>query len=228
MAKILIVDDDEHIRELIALYFRNEGWKTKEATNGKEALVLLEEEGADLAIVDIMMPEMDGLDLCKEIKSYWDIPVLMVTARGEIEDKIKGFNLGSDDYIVKPFDPKELVLRVKALLRRYNVASSPILRLGKVTLNRLNYMVTIGGKSSSLPLKEFELLFLLASYPGQIFTRSQLIEQIWGIDYEGDERTVDVHVKRLRERFPEEQHEISFKISTVRGLGYRIEWEQNQ
>lgn len=226
MALVLVVDDDENIRELISLYLRNEGIQTLRASNGMEALKLLEKGTPDLVnlvIVDIMMPEMDGWELCREIKVYWDLPVLMVTARGEMEDKIKGFHLGTDDYIVKPFDPQEMVLRVKALLRRYHVSSSQVLHLGKMTLNRLNYVVNTGQDSLTLPLKEFELLFTFASHTGQIFTRGQLIELIWGIDYEGDERTVDVHVKRLRERFPEEEAWVPFKITTVRGLGYRLE-----
>ncbi|GIM46621.1 DNA-binding response regulator [Collibacillus ludicampi] len=223
MAKILVVDDDLHIRELIGLYLRNEGFEVLEASHGKEALTVMESTKIDLVILDIMMPEMDGWQFCQEIRNYWDIPLLMVTAKGEPEQKIKGFKLGTDDYLVKPFDPLELVMRVKALLKRYRIATSQIIQLGDVILNRQNYDVTIGSEKFTLPLKEFELLFKLASYPGQIFTRDQLIEEIWGIDYQGDERTVDVHVKRLRERFPEQDERIGFKIVTVRGLGYRLE-----
>jgi DNA-binding response OmpR family regulator len=145
----------------------------------------------------------------------------MLTAKGEMMDKVKGFQLGTDDYLVKPFDPPELVARVKALLRRYRIASSQTVQIGEVTLDRKTFEVMVEGKPMTLPLKEFELLFKLASYPGKTISREQLIEEIWGYDYEGNERTVDVHINRLRERFPEDQH--SFRIATVRGLGYRLE-----
>jgi two-component system OmpR family response regulator len=174
----------------------------------------------DLAVIDVMMPRMDGGELCQEIRREWDIPVLMVTAKGESSDKIKGFTLGTDDYLVKPFDPLELVMRVKALFKRYQIASSQTIALGNLRLDARKMEALINGEHISLPRKEFELLFKLASYPGQIFTRSQLIEQIWGIDYEGYDRTVDVHIKRLRERLS--PYDLSFRIDTVRGLGYRL------
>jgi two-component system, OmpR family, response regulator len=221
MTQILIVDDDPHIRELLRLLLKNEGFEIREAGDGVEALALLESAKADLVILDIMMPNMDGWTLCRELREHYDLPLLMLTAKGETMQKIKGFELGTDDYLVKPFEPLELVVRVKALLKRYRIAASQTVQIGELLLNRKTYEISVGSNSITLPLKEFELLFKLASYPGKTFSREQLIEQIWGYDYEGDERTVDVHIKRLRERFPEEVH--SFKISTVRGLGYRLE-----
>ncbi|WP_028551815.1 response regulator transcription factor [Paenibacillus sp. UNC451MF] len=224
MANILVVDDDRHIVKLMTLFLEREGWVTREAYNGKEALARLEKERMDLVVLDIMMPEMDGWELCQEIKAHYDIPVLMVTAQGETGQKVKGFQLGTDDYLVKPFDPIELVLRVRALLKRYKIAASHVVHIGEVLLDQSSHEMKLGDDTVVLPLKEFELLFKLASYPGQIFTREQLIQQIWGIDYEGDERTVDVHIKRLRERFHMES--VSFKISTIRGLGYRLEMKE--
>jgi len=218
---ILVVDDDPHIRELVRHFLQQEGFTVHEAADGAEALRKLESVKADLIILDIMMPNMDGWDLCRELREHYDLPLLMLTAKGETAEKIKGFQLGTDDYLVKPFDPLELVVRVKALLRRYRIAASQTVRIGNVTLNRKTFEVIVDGKSTVIPLKEFELLFKLASYPGRTITREQLIEDIWGYDYEGNERTVDVHINRLRERFPEDRH--SFRIVTVRGLGYRLE-----
>ena len=174
-----------------------------------------------MVILDVMMPNMDGWALCKELRETTELPVLMLTAKGETTQKLKGFELGADDYLVKPFEPLELIARVKALLKRYRIATSQSVQAGDVVLNRITYEVTMGGRAMTLPLKEFELLFKLASYPGKTFSRDLLIEQLWGFDYEGDERTVDVHIKRLRERFPEEQSR--FRIQTIRGLGYRLE-----
>jgi two-component system OmpR family response regulator len=221
MTKILIVDDDAHIRELLKVLLLNEGFEIYEAADGLEALKSLESIKADLVILDIMMPNMDGWQLCRELREHYDLPILMLTAKGETLQKVKGFDLGTDDYMVKPFEPLELIVRVKALLKRYRIAVSQTVQIGELMLNRKTYEIAIGEKVLTLPLKEFELLFKLASYPGKTFSREQLIEQIWGYDYEGDERTVDVHIKRLRERFPDDQS--SFKISTIRGLGYRLE-----
>ncbi|CAG7623026.1 response regulator transcription factor [Paenibacillus allorhizosphaerae] len=222
MAKILLVDDDNYIRELMKASLHGEGFALFEARNGREALEQLERRPVDLVILDVMMPLMDGWELCRELRRlYPDLPMLMVTARTETMDKVKGFELGTDDYLVKPFDPPELVARVKALLKRYRIASSQVIRLGEVELNRSSFEVSRGRERMSLPPKEFELLFKLAAHPNQIFTRNQLIEQIWGIDYEGDDRTVDVHIKRLRERFPEPI--VGFAIRTIRGLGYKLE-----
>jgi two-component system OmpR family response regulator len=220
MNTILVVDDDSHIRKLIRIYLEKNQFSVLEAPDGQEALDILSHTKIDLAIVDVMMPRIDGIELTEDIRSYLDIPILMVTAKGESKDKVRGFNAGSDDYLVKPFDPVELILRVKSLLKRYNKSSSNMIQIGGVTIDLGNLMVAADGRTIELKKKECELLFSLASSPGKIFTRTQLIDDIWGIDYEGDERTVDVHIKRLRERlepFPE------LVISTIRGLGYRLE-----
>lgn len=221
MSKILIVDDDPYIRELIKVLLKNEGFDILEASDGMEALIEIQKEKVNIAVIDIMMPNMDGWDLCKEIRKYYDIPILMLTAKGDITQKVKGFELGTDDYMVKPFEPLELVARVKALLKRYLITASEIIEVGELSINHKTYEVTDRGENLSLPLKEFELLFKLGSYPGRTFSRDELIEDIWGYDFEGNERTLDVHVNRLRERFPENKY--SFKIKTIRGLGYRIE-----
>ncbi|WP_372634566.1 response regulator transcription factor [Cohnella sp.] len=221
MTRILVVDDDPHIRELVEVFLVQEGFEVVTATDGMHALEQLESTPADLVILDIMMPRMDGWELCKELREHYDMPLLMLTAKGETMQKIKGFQLGTDDYMVKPFEPVELVARVKALLKRYRISISQNVTVGTVVLNRQTYTLQAGEQALTLPLKEFELLFKLASYPGKTFSREQLIEQIWGFDYEGDERTVDVHIKRLREKFPDGQH--GFRIATIRGLGYRLE-----
>jgi two-component system, OmpR family, response regulator len=221
MSTILIVDDDPHIRELVRVFLRDEGFDVAEAADGAAALATLETLKADLVILDIMMPNMDGWELCRELRAAYDIPLLMLTAKGETAQKIKGFQLGTDDYLVKPFEPLELVARVKALLKRYRIAASQTIQVGELAMDRKTYDVTLRGVQLTLPRKEFELLFKLAGYPGRTFSRDQLIEDIWGYDFAGNERTLDVHINRLRERFPEAQH--SFKITTIRGLGYRLE-----
>lgn len=220
MFSILVADDDPHIRELLRFYLHKEGYKALEAADGREALDVLEVENVQLAIVDIMMPNMDGYDLCAEIRNTYDIPVIMLTAKGELIDKEKGYTAGTDDYVVKPFEPKEVLFRIKALLRRFQMVSEVEIRLGNTIINRKSYEVHSNGKSIILPLKEFELLAQLASYPGRIFTREQLIEHVWGNDFIGIDRTVDVHVKRLRERFADSKDD--FTIETVRGKGYKL------
>ncbi|MDN4603396.1 response regulator transcription factor [Paenibacillus sp. F6_3S_P_1C] len=220
MNTILVVDDDSHIRKLIRIYLETNQFSVVEAPDGQEALNILSHTKIDLVIVDVMMPRVDGIELTEDIRSYMDIPILMVTAKGESKDKVKGFNAGSDDYLVKPFDPVELILRVKSLMKRYNKVSSNVIHIGGVTIDLSNLTVAAGAHTVELKKKECELLFALASLPGQIFTRTQLIEDIWGLDYEGDERTVDVHIKRLRERLEPIPELI---ISTIRGLGYRLE-----
>ncbi|WP_134687328.1 response regulator transcription factor [Brevibacillus migulae] len=222
MLKILVVDDEAHIRELIRLYLEDEGFAIIEKANGAEALEYAENHKVDLAIIDIMMPKMDGWELCESLRQFGEMPILMITAKGEAADRIKGFKLGTDDYLVKPFDPVEMVLRVKALLKRYRIDASHTLALGSITLDRKKYHVVYrDGQTVTLPMKEFELLYKLGSHAGQLFTRDNLIEDIWGLDYEGDERTVDVHIKRLREKFA--ACEGDFRIVTIRGLGYRLE-----
>ncbi|WP_141506354.1 response regulator transcription factor [Paenibacillus luteus] len=221
MPKIVVADDDPNIRELVSLFLKREGYQVVEAIDGVDALSKLEAVRADLAIIDVMMPRMDGWALCSAMRASYDIPLLMLTAKGETTQKLKGFELGADDYMVKPFDPPELVARVKALLKRYRITASQTVEFGAVLMNQTDFQMTAGGEATTLPPKEFELLFKLASYPGKTFARDQLIEQIWGMAYEGDERTVDVHIKRLRDRFPEELYR--FRIVTIRGLGYRLE-----
>ncbi|XKO56794.1 response regulator transcription factor [Lysinibacillus fusiformis] len=222
MTKLLMVDDDAHIRELVRVFLQNEGLEVIEATDGVDALSKLASEKVDMVIMDIMMPKMDGWALCEEIRSYHpDLPILMLTANGETAQKVKGFNLGTDDYLVKPFEPAELIVRVKSILKRYRIALSQVVEVGNVKLNRHTHEVDLNGEIIVLRLKEFELLFTLASYVGKTFSREQLIEEIWGYDYEGDERTIDVHIKRIRERFPQELS--GFVIRTLHGLGYRLE-----
>jgi DNA-binding response OmpR family regulator len=205
----------------MSLFLRKEGFELKEARDGTKALSIIQNSRVDLVILDIMMPGLNGWDLCREIRR-WDanIPLLMVTAKAESVHKVKGFQLGTDDYLTKPFDPLELVMRVKALLKRSLVVTSQSVQLGNVVLNRRTFQVTRGEEPVTIPLKEFELLFLLASHPGQIFTREQLILQVWGLNYEGDGRTVDVHISRLREKFSGKGEQ--FQIETARGLGYRL------
>lgn len=221
MSKVLLVDDDPHIRELAKVFLQKEGLDVYEANNGVEALALLENTTVDLAILDIMMPGMNGWDLTRELRAFYDFPILMLTAKGETTDKVQGFQLGTDDYLVKPFEPVELVIRVKALLKRYRIAISQTVQVGELVMNHKTFEVNAAGENVTLPLKEFELLFKLASYPGKTFSRDQLIEDIWGYNFEGNERTLDVHINRLRERFPEDR--FSFRITTIRGLGYRVE-----
>ena len=221
MSKILIVDDDPHIRELASLFLRNDGFEVIEAEDGTDALTKLDSVKVDLFVIDVMMPNMDGWELCRELRAAYDLPILMLTAKGETSQKLKGFQLGTDDYLVKPFEPLELLARVHALLKRYRIVASQTVQIGELTMDRKSFEVKVKGESLTLPLKEFELLFKLASYPGRTFSREQLIEDIWGYDFVGTDRTLDVHINRLRERFPEEKH--SFKITTIRGLGYRLE-----
>jgi DNA-binding response OmpR family regulator len=221
MIRILIVDDDSHIRELLKMYLQTEGYTTFEAANGDEASTLLEQQQINLAIVDIMMPGKDGYQLCEEIREYYDFPVILLTAKGELSDKEKGFAVGTDDYLTKPFEPKEILFRIKALLRRYNMISAQKIKLNETVIDRKSYEVYCSGKLLMLPMKEFELLSQLASYPDRIFTRDELIQLIWGADFEGDDRTINVHIKRLRERFSTLTND--FSIKTVRGVGYKLE-----
>jgi len=225
MTTILIVDDDPNILKLVSVHVTEVGYKVVKAGNGKEALEVLERDKCDLAVVDVMMPYMDGYSLTKEIRELYDIPIILLTAKNQIEDKEQGFQSGTDDYLVKPFEPKELLFRIKALLRRYDKQpADSIITIGNTTLNKKSYEVEIGNRTILLPLKEFELLYFLMSKPKQVFTRDHLIEHIWGIDFEGDERTVDVHIKRLRERFSKLTDD--FHIKTVRGIGYLLEAAQ--
>lgn len=221
MTNILVVDDDKHTRKLICNYLGDNGFVAAEAENGIVALQLLSKSIFNLAIVDIMMPRMDGYELTKEIRETFDLPVIMLTAKSQLHDKERGFAVGTDDYLVKPFELKELYFRIKALLRRTNQESEQIIKILSIVINKASYEVQVGDQTLLLPLKEFELLFVLASNQNRVLTREQLIEKIWGIDFEGNERTVDVHIKRLRERMRQLTEDVSFK--TIRGVGYSLE-----
>lgn len=221
MKKLLLADDDLHIRTLLRHFLTKEGYSVIECRDGREALDKLGEEAVDLAIVDVMMPNVDGLELCSHIREHYDIPVILLTARAQLSDKEQGYMRGTDDYVTKPFEPEELLFRIQALFRRYSLASKDRIRLGRVVVDRKNYEVLDGDTVLLLPRKEFELLAQLAQFVGRLFTREELIRLVWGADYEGDERTVDVHIKRLRQRFAGYQD--VFTIQTVRGLGYKLE-----
>ncbi|TQR29809.1 response regulator transcription factor [Brevibacillus brevis] len=218
---ILIADDDPHVRELLRFYLAKEGYNVLACVDGEEASQLLEQESVQLAIVDVMMPGKNGWELCREIREFYDLPVILLTAKGEVRDKEKGFLAGTDDYLTKPFEPTELLYRIKALLRRYQMVSKQIIVMNDTVIDRISHVVKVKEELIHLPLKEFELLAQLASFPDRIFTRDQLLELVWGGDTESDSRTIDVHIKRLREKFTEKTND--FVISTVRGLGYKLE-----
>ncbi|MBC2326005.1 response regulator transcription factor [Listeria booriae] len=222
MKRILVVDDDPHIRQLVGHHLRVEGFHVLEAENGVHAETLLNEDQVHLAIVDLMMPEMDGLELCQRMRTdYPEIPVIMLTAKDALLDKAQGFEAGTDDYVTKPFEPQELIFRVRALLRRYNQASEVKIKIGHITIDQKSYTITAGNRELMIPIKEFELLYQLASYPNRTFTREELIERIWKRDYDGSDRTVDVHIKRLRDHFDEKVDGI--RIVSIRGIGYKLE-----
>lgn len=221
-SKIMVVDDEMHIRELVRFYLDKAGFDTIEAANAEEALDIVENQYIDLAVVDIMMPGMDGFELVEQMRQYREFPVIMLTAKSQSKDKLRGFSLGIDDYVTKPFDPDELMARVKTILKRYSINSSNVVKIGDVIFDGDKYEVRYQDQVIHLPLKQFELAFELAKNPNQIFTREQLIEKIWGMDYDGFDRTVDVHIKRIRENLG---HLPGFKVVTVRGLGYKIEVE---
>ena len=225
--KILIVDDDEHISELISLYLTKEFYDTKIVYDGEEALRQFRLFSPNLILLDLMLPGIDGYQVCREIRQQSNVPIIMLSAKGEVFDKVLGLELGADDYIIKPFDSKELVARVKAVLRRYQPAQAAQTKpAGKyveyqdLTINLTNYSVVYKGKTVDMPPKELELLYFLASSPNQVFTRDQLLDHIWGYEYIGDTRTVDVHIKRLREKIKDHA---SWAISTVWGIGYKFE-----
>lgn len=220
MFNILVAEDDKNLSRLMSAFLRHGGYKCITAENGSEALQILENQHIDMIIADIMMPLMDGYELCESIRdSGMNIPIMIVTVKDKYNDKEKGFLAGADDYMVKPVDMNEMLLRVRALLRRYKIVNERILSVGSLTLTYDTLTVEQDGKSIALPQKEFYLLFKLLSYPDHIFTRRQLMDEIWGMNTEADERTVDVHIKRLREHF---ENSTDFKIVTVRGLGYKL------
>jgi len=223
---ILIVDDDANICELVRLYLEKEGFETVVCFNGERALEIFKGGGIDMAILDIMMPKVDGITVCREIRKESQMPILMLTAKGETFDKVLCFELGADDYVVKPFEGKELVARVKAILRRSSAnekeeAEEKVVSYENITVNLTNYELILGGKSIDVPPKELELLYYLASHPNRVFTREQLLEDVWGFDYFGDSRTVDVHVKRLREKL--EGYDEKWQLKTVWSVGYKFE-----
>ena len=221
--RIMVVDDDPNIGQLIQLYLEKEGFVTEHYTDGISGLEGFRKNPPHLIILDIMLPKMDGWDVCKNIRRTSQIPIIMLTAKGETCDKVLGLELGADDYIVKPFDPKELVARVKAVLRRSKSMKDEeqIISYPNLTINLTDYSLTFMGKDIECPPKELELLYFLASNPNKVFTREQLLEQVWGYDFYGDSRTIDVHVKRLREKLTTDDG--SWGIKTVWGVGYKFE-----
>lgn len=226
--KILIVDDEVNICELLKLYLEKEGYSTQTATNGDMAIKKFEEYGPDLVLLDIMLPKIDGWQVCKTIREKSKCLIIVVSAKDETFDKVLGLELGADDYVVKPFDPKEVVARIKALLRRIsldkneNRQQKKIIKLDNICINLTNYELDIKGEKVDTPPKELELIYFLASHPNQVFTRDVLLEKIWGYEYYyGDSRTVDVHVKRLREKL--EGASDKWRLKTVWGVGYKFE-----
>ena len=224
MLKILLVDDDPNIRQLVNLYLQKEGFEVMMADRGDEALKMFKASPPNLMLLDIMLPGMDGWQVCREVRKISNIPIIMLTAKDETFDKVLGLELGADDYVAKPFDMKELVARIKAVSRRFQAADAPEKELvfPGLTININQYTVMYMGKELEMPPKELELLYFLASHPGMVFTREQLLEQVWGYDYFGDSRTVDVHVKRLREKLTEGE-KLGWQIKTVWGVGYKFE-----
>ncbi len=232
--RILIVDDDNNIAELIALYMMKECFDTRIAGDGEEAVEQFEEYKPHLVLLDLMLPGIDGYEVCRRIRKTSDTPIIMLSAKGEIFDKVLGLELGADDYIMKPFDSKELVARVKAVLRRFRQEPAPApepvvvrpvekgeyVAYTDLTINQTTYSVTYMGRRLEMPPKEFELLYYLASHPNQVFTREQLLDCIWGYEYIGDTRTVDVHIKRLREKLKDHAE---WRLATVWGIGYKFE-----
>lgn len=226
--KILIVDDDENIAELISLYLTKECYNTKMVYNGEDALRVFDTYQPNLILLDLMLPGIDGYQVCREIRAKSNTPIIMLSAKGEVFDKVLGLELGADDYIMKPFDSKEMVARVRAVLRRYQPVRTETPDREKIkcveydglTINLTNYSVICDGVQTEMPPKELELLYFLAASPNQVFTREQLLDQIWGYEYIGDTRTVDVHIKRLREKIKDHP---SWRISTVWGIGYKFE-----
>ena len=225
--KILIVDDDNNIAELISLYMTKECFDTRICNDGESALVTFKEYQPDIVLLDLMLPGIDGYQVCRGIRAIGDTPVIMLSAKGEVFDKVLGLELGADDYMEKPFDSKELVARVKAVLRRYKpekeaapATSSDEVSYPGLTVNKTNYSVLYKGSRIEMPPKELELLYFLAASPNHVFTREQLLNQIWGYEYAGDTRTVDVHIKRIREKVSDTPE---WRISTIWGIGYKFE-----
>ena len=222
--KILVVDDDINICELLRLYLEKDGYSVITCHDGGAAIEMVAKDNPDLILLDIMLPVFDGWQVCREVRKTSNVPIIMVTAKGETFDKVLGLEFGADDYVAKPFDAKEVVARVKAVLRRTSVntnAKSEVVQFDKLLINISNYELIVDGKSIDTPPKELELIFHLASNPNRVFTRDQLLDEVWGFDYYGDSRTVDVHVKRLREKL--ENVSDKWSLKTVWGVGYKFE-----
>lgn len=221
--RALIVDDDKHICELIRLYMEKEGYSAEVVYDGKSALERFKLNPPAIVVLDIMLPVLDGIEVLKEIRRTSNIPVIMLTAKGETFDKVLGLELGADDYIVKPFEPKELIARIKAVLRRFETKTNANKEVSypNININLNTYELKLNGKITELPPKEIELLYFLASHPNKVFTRDQLLDEVWGYDFFGDSRTVDVHIKRLREKL--EGYEDFWQLKTVWGVGYKFE-----
>ena len=225
--KILIVDDDNNIAELISLYLTKECFDTMIVNDGESVMPAMETFAPNLILLDLMLPGIDGYQVCREVRAQYSVPIIMLSAKGEVFDKVLGLELGADDYMEKPFDSKELVARAKAVLRRYKPSNAPTenpndkcVEYADLTINLTNYSVIYMGHTVEMPPKELELLYFLASSPNHVFTREQLLDQIWGYEYIGDTRTVDVHIKRLREKIKDHP---SWGLSTVWGIGYKFE-----
>ena len=222
--KILVVDDDLNICELLKLYLEKEEYEVVIANDGMSAVSTFKEESPSLVLLDIMLPKMDGWQVCREIRKFSETPIIMITAKGEVFDRVLGLELGADDYIVKPFDAKEVVARIKAVLRRISANAPDEIKevnYDKLSINLSNYELKVNGVAIDTPPKEMELIFHLAKNPNRVFTRDQLLDEVWGFDYYGDSRTVDVHVKRLREKL--EGVSDKWSLSTVWGVGYKFE-----
>lgn len=225
--KILVVDDDKNICELLRLYIEKEDFTVELAYDGRHALELFESFAPDLVLLDIMLPELDGWQVCREIRKRSKCPIIMLTAKGEVFDKVLGLELGADDYVVKPFETKEVIARIKAVLRRtgnHNDSEVKKVEYDKLSINLTNYELRVNGRQVDTPPKEMELIYHLASNPNRVFTRDQLLDEVWGFDYYGDSRTVDVHVKRLREKL--EGVSDQWALKTVWGVGYKFEVKQ--
>lgn len=226
--KILVVDDDSNICELLRLYLEKEGYAVKIVNDGVSAVNAFKQESPDLMILDIMLPKLDGWQVCREIRKFSDKPIIMLTAKGETFDKVLGLELGADDYMTKPFDTKEMVARIKAVLRRTGAAAAADavkeVNFENLTVNLTNYEMKVKGMPVDTPPKELELIYHLASNPNRVFTRDQLLDEVWGFDYYGDSRTVDVHVKRLREKL--EGVSDKWELKTVWGVGYKFETKE--
>ena len=223
--KILIVEDEANIRELLRLYLEREGYTVLEAENGVEGIKKWKSDKPDMLLLDVMMPVMDGWEVCKEIRAESDVPIIMLTAKGETADRVSGLEMGADDYIVKPLEMPEVIARVRAVFRRIAPDDAPEkLTFDNLVIDKQAYDLVIKGKRVDAPPKEIELLYFLASNPNRVFTRAQLLDEVWGFDYFGDTRTVDVHVKRLREKLEGVSHK--WEVKTVWGVGYKFETKE--